>query len=169
MFSHITYTTLIFYLCYHLAVVTASPLTPFRHDNAQAGTQILSFKPIPLNLPPPPISFTAKANVPSSDSRRGPTRIGNKVVLDPFGMTKYPAWKPTNVVKKCDPTKWRRREFREYSERDRQKFVLALKCLRKKPSRLRNAIGSPSAYDDFVYVHCKWRWLCDWYGNVFVY
>ncbi|KAJ3038811.1 hypothetical protein HDV00_000299 [Rhizophlyctis rosea] len=46
-----------------------------------------------------------------------------------------------------------RREFREYTPEQRDQYVQAIQCLRRTPSRMSPSIRSPSAYDDFVYVH----------------
>ncbi|KAJ3271418.1 hypothetical protein HK104_004687, partial [Borealophlyctis nickersoniae] len=46
-----------------------------------------------------------------------------------------------------------RREFREYSAEQRDRFVQAIMCLRRQPTKLPASVRSPSAYDDFVYVH----------------
>ncbi|KAJ3277346.1 hypothetical protein HK104_003374, partial [Borealophlyctis nickersoniae] len=46
-----------------------------------------------------------------------------------------------------------RREFREYSPEQRDRFVQAILCLRQQDTKLPADVGSPSAYDDFVYVH----------------
>ncbi len=46
-----------------------------------------------------------------------------------------------------------RKEWRELSEAERQDFINANLCLKKRPSKLNPSIGSPSVYDDLVYVH----------------
>ncbi|KAJ3045383.1 hypothetical protein HDV00_010253 [Rhizophlyctis rosea] len=168
MLPYILHIILFAFLCSPIAV-TSIPHN-FHLSRRQNPTHLSkitpkwSFTPVSLHLPSHASAskpnkatkvFDPERNVASSDNRRGPTRIGNKVVLDPWGSTKYPAWKPTGVKMSCNPKKWVRKEFREYSEADREKYVLALKCLRSKPSRLRKAIKSPSAYDDFVYSHWK--------------
>ncbi|KAI8816851.1 uncharacterized protein EV422DRAFT_500751 [Fimicolochytrium jonesii] len=68
-----------------------------------------------------------------------------------------------------------RREFRELSEHDRERYILATVCLREQPSRLstretqwvRDGVGRkiamPSLYDDFVYVH--WRVAAETHGT----
>ncbi|KAJ3057239.1 hypothetical protein HK097_010599 [Rhizophlyctis rosea] len=159
------------FLLISLSSYTVTASNPNALSRRQTGTTI-SLKPIELHLPSDPnpttlkpvapkpsktlapaATFNPEANIPSKDLHRGPKYVNKKVILDPYGMTKNPAWKPTGTSKKCDVKKWVRKEFREYSERERQQYVLALKCLRGKPSRMRKAVGSPSAYDDFVYSH----------------
>ncbi|KAJ3046187.1 hypothetical protein HK097_000962 [Rhizophlyctis rosea] len=46
-----------------------------------------------------------------------------------------------------------RKEFREITEREREQYVLAQICMRRTPSVLPDSVGSPSLYDDFVFVH----------------
>lgn len=48
-----------------------------------------------------------------------------------------------------------RREFRELSHTDRGKYILANVCMREVPSHLPDHVGSPSLYDDFVYIHMR--------------
>ncbi|KAJ3053164.1 hypothetical protein HK097_004896 [Rhizophlyctis rosea] len=78
---------------------------------------------------------------PSNQQPQQPPRGGNS------------AYAPQQPTQCSAETRRTRREFREYTPESRDQFIQALVCLRRQPSRLATNVGSPSAYDDFVYVH----------------
>lgn len=63
----------------------------------------------------------------------------------------------------CTTAQRTRYEWRELSATNQKSFIDAVVCLKKRPSKLRN-VGSPSLYDDFVYVH--WKAQNEAHGNV---